>query len=134
MSHRLAPVAVVLIVVALLMGSAGLAMPFAREAHAAIATASSHAGREIERVHDAPSVPTRTSRTAALRVSAPAITRAHAPAAGADGPRATVAAHASGWSLGSQAPRAPGAAVEARARRVAPPGQPAPASRAPPLA
>lgn len=135
MHHRLAggSTMIVLIVVALLVSRAGLAVRFVHEARATIATAPSHAGRRIDRAHEAPRAPARTSHTAALRVSGPAITRVHAPGAAADGPRGTGAAHASGWSLGWLAPRAPGVTVETCALRVAPPGQPAPASRAPPL-
>ena len=133
MSHRFAPFAIVLIVVALLAGSAGGASPFARHARAGLATATS-AGRRVETVRKAPGGPTETTDVVRPRASATAVTRAHVPGAGGtDGARGTVAPHASASWLGALMPRAPGAVVEARAHGITSPGQPAPASRAPPL-
>jgi hypothetical protein len=135
MSQRLAPSAIFLIAVVLLVSSAGLARPSARQTHAGTAVAASpaHAVRRVEAPREAPSTPTETARQAVARVGASAITRGHAPAAGgAEGPRDMFPSRPNDWSLGVPGLRAL-PVVEARAWGILPPGLPSPTSRAPPL-
>lgn len=123
-----------LFVVTLLASSAGLAVPLPCEAHVALATISTAAERSVERVHDRPSDPDGAARTMFVRATARAISRIQlASRAGTDGTRDGIALGFERRSLELVALRAPGATVESRRDGVASPGQPAPASRAPPI-
>lgn len=121
------------IALALLASVAGLASP-SRAARATVASILPAAERSVDRAQgqpferdgDAP-------RLALVRTGVPAVMRIQLSAGSTDGARAhvldgTSATHALGVSL-----RTPGAAVEAREDGITSPGQPAPASRAPPI-
>jgi hypothetical protein len=123
------------IVVALLASRAGLAVAFAHEAHAATAVlAPAPADRSIDSAEPQPSEQDGPTRVALLRASAPAVTRVHASPSPTDGARGGAALGAASAGPALAAPRTPGADVDARAHGIASPGQPAPASRAPPIA
>ena len=132
-TFTLAPATIALIVVALLASSAGIAVSFAGETSAGLvahdptlATVDRADGRATE-----PGVP---ARAKFLRAQATPTGRVHAPRANSgDGARSTVALGVDRASLELTARRDPGASVNARQNGVASPGQPAPASRAPPI-
>ena len=122
------------IVVALLAAGAGLAVAFAHEAHSGAAVfAPAPADRSIGSAERQPSEQDGPTRVALLRASAPAVTRVHASPSPTDGARGGAALGAASAGPALVAPRAPGADVDARTHGVASPGQPAPASRAPPI-
>ena len=126
------PSTIALIVVALLASSAGFAVSVSRAAHAeaqaaALPRVDGASGRASE-----PNVP---GRTAFLHAQPASVARIHAShASGSDGARHALALGAQRVLLDLAARRAPGAAVDARRDGVTPPGQPAPSSRAPPIA
>ena len=121
---------ILLIVLALLARSAGAAMPqssgVGTVAHASGASSVARARGRSSEPHDA-------TRLAFVRPASPSITRSHAPIAGRGGDgHGFVAVGVSSPHLERAALRAP-AGVAARRHGVTSPGQPAPASRAPPV-
>jgi hypothetical protein len=133
-TFALAPSTLALIVVALLASSAGIAVSFAGEVSARIAAARDAAPASVKRVGGRATEPDVPARTRFLRAPATQTGRIHAPRVNAgDGARSNVALGADRASLDLTAHRAPGASVEARQDGIASPGQPAPASRAPPI-
>ena len=129
------PPMITLVVVALLASSGSFAASVSRALHDALAaavvaehpSATAASGRASE-----PEVPARTAFLHAQPASIARIQASHA--SGSDGARHAVALDAQRVLLDLAARRAPGAAVEAREDGVTAPGQPAPSSRAPPIA
>jgi hypothetical protein len=133
-TFALAPSTLALIVVALLASSAGIAVSFVGEVSARLATARDPAPASVQRSDGRATEPDVPARTRFLRAAATQTGRIHAPRVNAgDGARSTVALGADRASLDLTAHRGPGASVDARQDGVASPGQPAPASRAPPI-
>ena len=125
---------IALIVVALLASGAGLSVPAPREAYAAVAMPRSTGERSVERAHRAaPLERDGVRRTALLRTIAPTIPRVQTPSGAGDGPRAA-ALRAEPSSLEPVTQHAAGPGVDVRRGHVPRPAQPAPSSRAPPIA
>jgi len=124
------PSTILLIVLVLLASSAGVATPgFSGVRAAAHASGAS----SIDGAHGLSSERHDATRLAFVRPPSPSITRSHAPIAGRGGDgHGIVALGVPSPHLERVALRAP-ASVAARADGVASPGQPAPASRAPPV-
>jgi hypothetical protein len=128
----LAPSMIALIVVALLVRSAGFAAPLAGEVNAGLSAAAAHA--IVDRASGRATDPDGRARSLFLHAQAQSTGRVHAPVtSGGDGPRSTAALGVECASLAFASSRAPGAAVDAREHGVSSPGQPAPSSRAPPI-
>ena len=121
---------ILLIVLALLARSAGAAMPpSSGGGAAALATGAS----SVDRARGLSGEPHDATRLAFVRPASRSITRSHAPIAGRDGDgRGIVALGVPSPHLERVALRLP-ASVAARRHGVTSPGQPAPASRAPPV-
>jgi hypothetical protein len=133
-TFALAPSTIALIVVALLASSAGIAVSFGGEANARLARAHEPAPATVNRADGQATEPGVPARARFLHAKATPTGRVHAPRANpADGVRSTVAVGVDRASLELTARRDPGASVDARQDGVAAPGQPAPASRAPPI-
>ena len=133
-TFALAPSTIALIVVALLASSAGMAVSFAGEANARLARAHEPAPATVNRADGQTTEPDVPARARFLHAKATPTGRVHAPRANpADGARSTVALGVDRASLELTTRRDPGASVDARQNGVASPGQPAPASRAPPI-
>jgi hypothetical protein len=130
----IALIVVALIVVALPVRSAGIAVSFAGEGNTTLAPAHEPALVAVNRADGRATEPDVPARARFLHAKATPTGRVHAPRANpADGARSTVALAVDRASLELTAHRDPCASVDARQNGVAAPGQPAPASRAPPI-
>jgi hypothetical protein len=126
------PSTIVLIVVALLASSGGVAVSVTRTVHAA---PEAPAHPSIDGANGRASEPDVPGRTALLHAQGSSIGRIHAShASGSDGSRSAITLDAEQLLLSVAARRTPGAAVDARQDGVTSPGQPGPSSRAPPIA
>lgn len=129
------PSTIALIVVALLASSGGFAVSASRPAHGAPAEAGARAHPRADGASGRASEPDVPGRTAFLHAQTAPIARIHAShASGSDGARHSLGLDAQRVLLDLAARRTPGAAVDARQDGVTSPGQPAPSSRAPPIA
>jgi hypothetical protein len=132
--YAVVPTTIALLIVALFASSAGAAVSFTHGTLAAGDAAEARAHATVDRAQDSASTPEGTTRKVFLHAQAPSIGRTHASqSSGHDGARRVIALGAVHPSLELAAHRAPCAAVVARERGVASPGQPAPSSRAPPI-
>jgi len=119
-------------IVALLVSS--FAVTLTGGLHATRATTQAPAAT-IADAHARASEPDGSARAAFLRARAPQIGQIHArQQSGGDGAHNIASTNAAPASIDLLALRAPGAAVDARRDGVTSPGQPAPSSRAPPIA
>ena len=129
------PPTIALIVVALLASSGGFAASVTQTVHAALADATAPAHPRADGTTSRASEPDVPGRTAFLHAQPASSVRVHAShTSGSDGARHAPALDAQRVLLDLAARRAPGAAVAARQDGVTSPGQPAPSSRAPPVA
>jgi hypothetical protein len=129
------PPTIALIVVALLASPGGLAATVSRAVHAALAETAAPAHPRADGASSRASEPDVPGRTAFLHAQPAPVARIHAShTSGSDGARSAPALGVDRAMLELAARRAPGAAVDARQDGVTSPGQPAPSSRAPPIA
>ena len=128
------PTTIALLIVALFASSAGRAVTFTDGTIGTWGAIQARIHSTVDRAHGSATTPNGATRTLFLHAQAPSIGRLQAPQTnGADAARHAIALGASRVLLELAAHRAPGADVEARARGVTSPGQPAPSSRAPPI-
>jgi hypothetical protein len=122
----------ILVVLALLASSAGLAVRSPGDARALLAAAFAPGTSGVGRAHGLSDDADGATRIAFVRPASPSITRSQAPTSGGSGDaRGVVALTASSPHLERIALSTP-ASLEARRDGVPSPGQPAPSSRAPP--
>ena len=129
------PPTIALIVVALLASSGGFGVSVSRAVHVALTEAAAPVHPRADGASGRASEPDVPRRTAFLHAQPASVARIHAShASGNDVARPATALGAQRVLLDLAARRAPGAAVDARQDGVTSPGQPAPSSRAPPIA
>jgi len=134
-TFRFLPSTIALIVVALLASSGSFAASVTGTTRAALAAARASMQPRVDGANALASEPGAPGRTAFLHAQAVSIARIHAShSSGSDGVRRAVALGAEHALLELAARRVPGVAVAARQDGVTSPGQPAPSSRAPPIA
>jgi hypothetical protein len=127
------PATIFLVVLALLVSSAGYAVVSHGEGRAALAATSASGASSSDGAHGLLSDSDGATRTTFVRSASPSIIRGQAPISGrSSDARDAATPGAPQTSLDRRALRAP-ATVEARRAGVPSPGQPAPASRAPPV-
>ena len=127
------PSTIALLVVALLSSGGGFAVSVSRLVHGALAEAGLPSHPRVGGASGRASEPDVPGRTAFLHAQPASVARIHASqSSGSDGSRLALATERALLDLAAR--RAPGAAVAARQDGVTSPGQPAPASRAPPIA
>lgn len=129
------PPTIALIVVALLASSGSFAVSVTRAVHAALAQGQAAAHPSVDGTNGRASEPGIPGRTAFLHAQPASIARIHVShTSGGDGVRNAIAHGSERMLLDLAARRAAGAAVDASQDGVTSPGQPAPSSRAPPIA
>jgi hypothetical protein len=129
------PSTIALIVVALLVSSGGFAASVRQTVHATLAEATTPAHPRADGTSRRASEPDVPGRTAFLHAQPASNVRVHAThMSGSDGARHATALDPQRELLDIAARRAAGAAVDTRQDGVTSPGQPAPSSRAPPIA
>jgi hypothetical protein len=132
-TYAVRPSTILLVVLALLASSVGVAVASLRAARALPAATSAPSASRVDRAHAFSTDSDDATRTAFVRPAPRSITRNQAPISGHNGDaRGAVAPGAPQPSLEHGTLRAP-ATIEMRRDGVPSPGQPAPASRAPPV-
>ena len=125
-----------LVLIALVLATAaGRLGAFPLEIEHAVAQHASSFARGVGRVASSATNSDDATRAAFVRAPGPVVARLHASrSSGSDGARGLDADSSAAWPAWFAEIRAPGGIVAARNDGIAAPGQPAPSSRAPPIA